>query len=88
MTTYTELPVKFYIEDNTVLAVFPTEKATHHDDSITCYAQVGQHSSCSPDYLKGLKRANPEQYYPLLKELRSIYENPNLDNQVIILKIK
>ena len=88
MLTYTELPVKFYIEDQTVLAAFPTEKATHYDDSITCYAHIGQHSSCSPDYLKGLKRAKPEQYYPLLKELRSIYENSNLDNQVIVLKIK
>lgn len=36
-----------------------------------CYAHIGQHGSCHHSYSQR-KRATPEQYAPLLKELQSI----------------
>ena len=38
----------------------------------TCYAHVGQHSSCSIEYAKASIKATPEQYRDLLNELVSI----------------
>ena len=39
-----------------------------------CYARVGQHSECAESFAKR-KRATPEQYAPLLRELESIGYN-------------
>lgn len=83
---YSELKVKFVMHEDEVLALFPTEKFKHYGDSISCYAKIGQHGEASKSLLKG-KRAKPDKYYPLFKELRSIYENSQTDGHCIILKI-
>lgn len=65
--------VKFLIEkdsENDVWAFFPEEIA--HDYFLTCYAHIGQHSACHPDYAKECKEANYDQYSDLKKELESI----------------
>jgi hypothetical protein len=61
--------VKFYLDkDGEVLAYFPDMEGDSKGNK-TCYAHIGQHSACSPDYVKGLKKAAPGEYIPLLKEL-------------------
>lgn len=64
--------VEFLIEqgtENEVFAYFPLEAYSHDGHQKTCYAHVGQHSACHPDYAKECKRANREQSEDLLKEL-------------------
>jgi hypothetical protein len=51
-----------------VFAYFPEE--THNGEFKTCYAHLGQHSACHPDYAKECKKATPEQYADLLRELK------------------
>lgn len=60
--------VKFYIIDGEILAVFPEEIADGQFNML-CYAHIGQHSSCSKEYLRGKKLASPEQYNDLHAEL-------------------
>lgn len=70
------LPVIFRADKDTgeVVAVFPTE-ITYPDGCVTCYVHVGQHGPCSRGYyLANTRPASPEEYGPLLEELRSIYE--------------
>lgn len=67
--------VKFYITEGEILAYFPDENfypkdAGYDGKTKVCYAHLGQHSSCHPDYLKGKKLASPEQYNDLLQELK------------------
>jgi hypothetical protein len=50
-----------------VFAYFPEE--THNGEFKTCYAHLGQHSACHPDYAKECKEADFYQYQDLLKEL-------------------
>lgn len=50
-----------------VFAYFPEIK--HNDDLMTCYANIGQHSACHPDYAAECKEAEYNQYHELLKEL-------------------
>lgn len=74
--------VQFYVEPGVakdVLAVFPDERRRDYmpgggkpDVLVTCYSHVGQHSACSAEYLKGLRRATPGEYARLAKELASI----------------
>jgi len=45
----------------------------------TCYAHVGQHSSCSPEWVRRTRNARPAEYASLLKELHAIgYTNLRL----------
>lgn len=69
------LNVVFRVESSgDVLAVFPSIPADYQG-SMLCYARMGQHSGCSDSYYyHGTKPATPEQYAPLLNELRGIYE--------------
>jgi hypothetical protein len=55
-----------------ITAVFPTEPGLPESGSMTCYAHVGQHSSCSYGWYVGTKAANPEEYSDLREELESI----------------
>ena len=65
----TKTDVVFYIDtDGDVFAYFPNDDADDKGNK-TCYAHVGQHSACSPDYVKKLKKATPEEYASLQKEL-------------------
>lgn len=61
-----------------LLAVFPTESASSvHPYDMTCYAIVGQHSSCAPEYIReSTQPATKAQTEAMLKELRQIgYDN-------------
>ena len=61
--------VIFYIDnDGQTLAYFPNDDADNKGNK-TCYAHVGQHSGCSPEYVKDLKKATPEEYKDLQAEL-------------------
>lgn len=62
--------VKFLIEKDgeDVFAYFP-EIIGDSKGNKTCYAHIGQHSACSPDYAKECKEALYSEYADLLKEL-------------------
>lgn len=65
----TPAQVIFYVEsDGAILAYFFNEKADGQGNYL-CYAHVGQHSACSPDYVRPLKLATPQQYADLEREL-------------------
>jgi hypothetical protein len=68
------LPVLFRFSDGEVVAVFPTFPGTCGAD-FTVYAHVGQHSVGTFGWYYTTRRATPEEYAPLLKELRRIYES-------------
>lgn len=59
---------------------------------LTCYAHVGQHDSCAPEWVNEQTRhSTPEEFAPLLKELRHIYEGngtPEPPIQLILTKWK
>lgn len=71
--------VTFYLErdceGNEVFAYFPNEMYDTTGILRSCYAHIGQHSGCHPEYLKGCKKATPEQYNDLKTELESIGYN-------------
>lgn len=59
-----------------VLAIFPELPGTNDPYTMTCYAHAGQHSSCDTVFVSNAKPAKPEEYEPLLRELKAIgYEN-------------
>lgn len=71
------LPVVFRVYRGELVAVFPTVQAVHGSAQVLCYSHVGQHGSAHPDILKpgrDRRTAKPEEYGPLLAELRVIYE--------------
>ncbi len=64
--------ISFYLEadgSGDVFAYFPEDDHDIHGNFKVCYSHVGQHGSCSPDYVKECQPATPEQYSDLLKEL-------------------
>lgn len=75
------VPVRFRVStdepERDVTAVFMSRE-THPTNSPAnrmCYARVGQHSECSLLWMDQRTRAaTPEEYAPLLAELRQIYE--------------
>ena len=63
--------VKFLIHpDGDLMAYFPYMVSSKGFK--TCYAHIGQHSACSPDYAKECRPATPTEYADLQKELISI----------------
>lgn len=63
--------VKFYKDkDGDIFAYFPEIPGTNEPGVFTCYSHIGQHSACHRDYLRGKRLATPEQYTPLLNELK------------------
>jgi len=76
--------VKFLIEKPEgdfkcdVFAFFPKEKYNNQQGMFTCYAHIGQHSSCHIDYANECKKATKKQYEPLLQELESLGYNLNV----------
>ena len=73
--------VKFYREPmREILAVFPKHKERngYRNDLMECYSHTGQHSTCAPEYLKKCRRATPEQYADLKRELETYPYNYNL----------
>lgn len=75
-----ELPVIFRVVRGELLALFPTlpydarEAARGGYPYITCYAHIGQHGEALRSYTQAGRLATPEEYAPLLAELRRIYE--------------
>ena len=65
--------VNEYTEQTEIIAYFPLEKFDNLNN--TCYAHLGQHSACSPDYVKDLPLATKKEYTELLNELESIGYN-------------
>lgn len=76
--------ITFVVHDGEVLAIFRAirdpegkwKKETPYIDGsgravLNCYAHVGQHGECDPALLK-CRRAKPEEYLPLKRELEEI----------------
>lgn len=62
--------VKFYLENNGgPFAYFPNIEADNKGNKLS-YSPIGQHSACSPEYVKGKKLASPSEYSNLLTELK------------------
>lgn len=59
-----------------VTAVFPSQ--AERGGLYTCYAHIGQHSSCSRDWYATTRPTTPEEYAGLLRELRGIYDDVRL----------
>ena len=70
------VPVLFRVEhlirygSPEVVAVFPTIPSNNRG-GMTCYAHVGQHSSCSGAWLVDTRPARPEEYADLKAELEA-----------------
>lgn len=61
-------------ESELIFAYFPQlnyNKRLYGNDRKTCYAHLGQHTSCHKDYAKAIP-ANESEYLPLKQELESI----------------
>lgn len=54
-----------------VTAVFPEMPGTNDPGTMSCYAHVGQHSSCSKEWLQTTRPATPTEYACLKRELES-----------------
>jgi len=66
-----ETPVIFRKFKDEILAVFPYD--VERSGSCTCYAHIGQHSSCDYDHvINTSKLAKEEDFKDLLSELKSI----------------
>lgn len=59
-------------EDGQIIALFPDEPFDIHNEFITSYMHVGQHSGASRDLLYELDDASIEEYKNLKEELLSI----------------
>lgn len=71
----------FQEDDGEVFAYFPDITADQRGNK-TSYSHNGQHSACSKEYLIGRELATPEQYAPLLKELKEQgYANLEIVNE-------
>lgn len=55
-----------------VTAVFVDEIGTSDPFTRSCYAHIGQHSVCSIAWIMQTAPAKPEEYTPLLAELKAI----------------
>lgn len=54
---------------DSVTAVFPTLPGS--PGMLTCYAHIGQHGSCSKDWLRDTRAAKPDEFAALKRELES-----------------
>lgn len=61
---------KYYTNNFNCFAVFPEIEGSH--GNMLCYAHIGQHSSCSREYIRGKRLATKEEYQRLLNELVSL----------------
>lgn len=65
-------PVIFKLCEGEVTAVFPQEPGSNDPRTLGVYAHVGQHGIGDMHWAADAKPATPEQYEPLLRELRAI----------------
>lgn len=66
-----------------VTAVFPSIPSDYHGGTL-CYAHVGQHGGCNDAWYRNTRAAKPEEYAPLLSELRAIYETGDDPVQLVV----
>jgi hypothetical protein len=65
--------VLFRLDKGEVVAVFPDNHENRPwGGSMSCYARMGQHSTCSRAWLRGTKPASAHQAAALKKELTKI----------------
>ena len=57
-----------------MIALFPCEPSDVAGLKVESYMHVGQHSEASRNLGQNLRLASPEEYAPLLRELRAIYK--------------
>lgn len=64
---------KSIVDSDEITAVFPFEEGIRNRDAIvSCYAHVGQHSTCHLDWVtENTRAATPEEYADLKRELES-----------------
>lgn len=62
-----------------VTAVFLGRGHVHPSGYRTCYAHIGQHGECADAWVAEQEPATPEEYAPLLAELRGIYGKVNVE---------
>ncbi len=73
-----KLPILFRSEcDGSIIAVFPTIPG-RDAYTMTCYAHIGQHSSCSMGWYYSTRPAHRNKYADLLGELTQIYNEYEL----------
>ena len=65
--------VQFLIhpQNEEVIAYFP-HLPWDRQGNLTCYAHIGQHGACSPEYAKECRPATKDEYSGLKIELESI----------------
>jgi hypothetical protein len=61
---------------NDVTAVFPYEPADYAGRLMSCYAHIGQHSSCSMSWYRTTRAAKPHEYADLKAELENYGSSP------------
>lgn len=63
--------------DGEIIAFLPELPANY--GKIVCYAHMGQHSEATLEYYQSTKSAKPAEYMALHTELKSIYNDVELD---------
>ncbi len=73
MVTHQPITVLFRVDkSNEVTAFFPTEVGTNDRVTCACYSHVGQHGTAHKTYYRLTRRATPEEYAALARELETI----------------
>lgn len=67
--------------DEEILAYFPNKNYDLEGKLKTCYAHIGQHSACSPEYVKELSEATKDEYEALKCELEGLGYNLRILNK-------
>ena len=66
-----ETPVLFRFDHGEVTAIFPTIPGTNDPATMTCYAHIGQHGSCSVGWIRTTRPATEAEYADLKAELET-----------------
>ena len=65
-----------YTKEKEITAFFPELTANY--GNIVCYQHIGQHGEADLSFYHSTKKAMPDEYENLLKELKSIYHDYKL----------
>jgi alkylated DNA nucleotide flippase Atl1 len=66
-------------KEGDVIALFCNSAKDCRHGNVMSYQHVGQHGEASRQLGRNLKLATPEEYAPLLRELRAIYAPETID---------
>ncbi len=85
MATLVKFLVNERVDKDEVFAFFPQlnyNRVLYGNKLKTCYARIGQHSSCDVEYAKESRKATKAEYSELLVELKQIgYNNLKILNK-------